>query len=157
MSSRAEVDIAIADMNARNADRPMSPKDREAMKAIFRKLERAAERGKGFTPSRRFDELFSECRRHEKEHLAFGKRLVGHVERKASVEWTAMAFACKAIVEAPKRPPRTWAELDRRSDYHLGAIVAEQIREIAGPTLGLTKAERALVLAFDYVKDVAVR
>ena len=106
----------------------MGPKERKAHLKFLRQLAGCAERAAdGTGKDRELHELRRCIADNEREHRAFGRRLVGNIGARMSVEASVDLFVCRVLAEgitkyrAGKAPI---ADLDGiREDYVRGAIL----------------------------------
>jgi hypothetical protein len=96
-------------------------------------IQRCAEHG--IDTDRRWDDLNKLTMRQEKEHVGFGRSLLGHEpERSTPLKTRARYFAVKAVLYPPARP-KSWQEVGMyRDDIVAGAILRAMFDESATHT-----------------------
>ncbi len=106
----------------------MGPKERKAHLKFLRQLAGCAERAAdGTGKDRELRELRRCIADNEREHRAFGRRLVGNIGARMSVEASVDLFVCRVLADGIltyKRGKAPIAELEGlREDYVRGAIL----------------------------------
>ena len=122
---------------------------RDRVTVAYRYLESACEKHQ---LDRLFRELEAVALKGEREHLAFGSRLLGRrPKRQQPIKVAARYFVVKAISEALER--KSIAELaEIRADYQLGAIIGHAL---AAKGVDLDRGDGFREL--DYADHFAVR
>lgn len=96
---------------------------------------------------RMFIEATNVAEAQEREHRAFGRRLVGHISRRGSVQTSARYFAARAVLDV----------VTTRRDA-LGAAVREWLLANKPSRFAVLTAEHAgCILGIDYARDIAGR
>jgi hypothetical protein len=130
----------------------------ETIDSLYRALSRLCDGRNTHNTQRMFQDLEHAARQGEKEHIAFGRRLLGHSPKRAATLTTRVRyFVVKCVLDG--RPVTSAIEAyQMRADFLAGAAIA-LIAAASDPNDG-TKAEAiaALLKAFDeidYARDLA--
>lgn len=136
------------------------PKSRKAIAALISRVAWHCEslcnaHGSGFRP---WEDIFDVCMRQEREHVAFGRRLLGREpERRSSLRTRADYFAAASLLRRYE-PPRDWEDAEQtRADWRKGAAMQARILKRGGAWafMRIPAADAAAFLALDYARDLA--